>query len=133
MVLDLPDGYERGNNEVDKYAKVLQVLTTNVVGLKATSTFNLPIGILRRIEIYFPYGCLYHLFATVHQGATLVVPNALSPDIYVIGNDKLFVFDMFKYITPATVSYTISGWNDGTCNWNHNINVNILIEKVVVP
>ncbi len=89
---------------------------------------TLPTGILRRIIIFFPPGCLNHVRVRIDHESVPIYPN----NGYICGNDTYFdTRDLFfEFVFSGLTNFTINAWNDGVDTENpHSIDVYLAVEE----
>jgi len=86
MITDLPDGYIAGNNPVSYFDYHFTVAVANDSDNPVIVPVTLPTGILRRIIIFFPPGCLNHVRVRIDHESVPIYPN----NGYICGNDTYF-------------------------------------------
>jgi len=133
-IIDLPDGYQRGNNITEVYHFYLNVTPSNSESSLASLPFSLPSGIIRKISIEFPRGCLDHVFVRVCTADGIgVIPDYLSTAHWITGDGYRFDFDVFRFVTSETSSFKFEGYSITVTSFDHIIVLTVSIEKVDVP
>jgi hypothetical protein len=143
MVIDLPDEYERGNNRLDVYDFHIAIpVANNSWAARVITAITLPVGILRRTQIFFPPGCHNKIRCNLYHGATQLLPTdpigAGVGTYYLTGDDYWFdIKDMFELIDAASTAFIVNAWNIGAASadvyYEHVIDLYAHVERVAVP
>jgi hypothetical protein len=138
MGYDLPDNYVPLSNPVNVYDVSLNVpVAANLWANRVTESRTLPIGILRRVQIAFPLGCLNYVRANIYQAGVQLFPinsTGVDGDHYFSWNDYIYDFDTFQIIDAASTIFDVYGWNDGTdIYYDHTIRVYFYVEEIDIP
>jgi len=133
-IIDLPDGYQRGNNITEVYHFYLNVTPSHTESSLVSLPFALPSGIIRKISIEFPRGCLDHVFVRVCTADGIgVIPDYLSTAHWITGDGYRFDFDVFRFVTSETSAFKFEGYSITGTSFDHIIVLTVSIEKVDVP
>lgn len=106
------------------YNKELTVPANTAAVAPATTTIDLPAGVLQRITIFFPPGCSRLTHVAIFDGATQVYPKTASTD-YAEDNKEIAINDVVIY--DATKTLTLKGWSPGT-GYPHKVTFNFTVQ-----
>ena len=116
-----------------------QVMTSH----SKTSTIDLPIGILRKVSVFFPAGCNSLVRSCIFHTVNQLIPldSSQRNETYIIGNDHWFEVDnMFELILSSTRRFVIQSWNINNTNvstdktnYAHTLDVYFTVERVSIP
>jgi hypothetical protein len=106
------------------YTKELTVPANTGAGTPASTTIDLPAGVLQRITIFFPPGCSRLTHVTIYDGATQVYPKTASTD-YAEDAKEVVINDMVIY--DAVKTLTLKGWSPGT-SYQHKVTFNFQVQ-----
>lgn len=106
------------------YTKELTVPAGTASGSPATTTVDLPAGVLQRITIFFPPGCSRLTYVAIYDGATLVYPKTAATS-YAEDAKEIVINDMVIY--DATKTLTLKGWAP-TTSYQHKVTFNFQVQ-----
>lgn len=85
------------------YVKELTVPAGTASGSPASTTIDLPAGILQQVSILFPPGCARMVFAVIYDGAVQIYPKGASTsyceDAREITSSAFEIYDSTKTLT----------------------------------
>ncbi len=102
------------------FAWELPVLTTNTVTNPASVELKLPCGILRKVEIYFDYGCDRLVRCTLFDGALQILPTNLD-GYYALDGDTVRA-DIYHDLAEEDNRLIVYAWNVGT-KYSHTLSI----------
>lgn len=138
MVYDLPDNYVPSSNPINIYETSLVVpKVANSWANRVSILTPLPVGILRRVQITFPPGCLNYVRANIYkEGVQLFPINVSGVDgaHYFSWDDYIFDFNTFQLLKSSPTDFDLYGWNDGTdVYYEHTIHAYYHVEEIDIP
>ncbi len=143
MISDLPDGYSFGNNPLNPYDFHVTVpIAANSWANRIVTPITLPVGILRRILVFFPPGVNTTVRSNIYHGLTQLVPidpvGAGLGTYYLTGDSYMWdLFNSFVVINAAGVAFTLNSWNTASLgniiSSSHIIDYYFLVEQIPVP
>lgn len=102
--------YTPVRHEQGVHSYQLNVAVANTSINKALLPITLPLGIIKRVQIYFPDGCRQHVFATIaHSGAQWLPKNVGGA---FVSNDKLLDYEVYHEVWSGSQDFVLSAWND---------------------
>jgi len=145
MVSDLPDGYSEANNPLQIYDYHLTVPVAAhdwaARVYNPAGTLVLPVGILRRVLLFFPPGLNNTVRAFIWQGVNQIIPvdPAGIGARYLTGDSYMWdMYDLFHPIVAGATQFYIiahntSGLGVDTVSSDHTIDIYFMVEVLPVP
>lgn len=87
---------------------------------------EVPLGIIERVIIFFPPGCLGYVKATLWIYEHQFLPE--NPDGYITGDDYVFDMPMDKEIRDRAEVVKVVAWNTAV-TYDHTITVGIFVRE----
>jgi uncharacterized membrane protein len=116
-----------------------QVMTSS----SKTITIDLPVGILRKVSLFFPAGCSSLIHSCLYHQFNQIIPTDSSQQnvAYMTGNDHWFDSDnMFELILSSSTRFVIHSWNvnninvaTNKTNYEHTLEIYLTVERVSIP